>query len=173
MTDEAKDCSGSVASRAASAFFWITAVISAMLLACALSLSIKLWQLPKTNLDGIIGLVKATLFTYGLGLGLFGSSWALTAPISQRRFGTATTVHGSGFLVFALTVRPMLEQQAFGYSVSMAPMVLPMLLWLLSLVMFAQAAVVRKRHLDKEESAQDVNSQQDTMAEPQQPLSQP
>lgn len=143
------------------ACFWVLIVLSACLLGGAFALSFRLWRAEMLD---YIRLVQATFLAYGLGIGLFGSAIALFAPDSQRRFGTATTIHGFGFVVLSFVGRRCLEQRMSGYGLPIAPLLIPAAIIGLSLVMFVAGWLARPSQTPPTE---------DTMAEPPQPRSQP
>jgi len=134
--------------------FWALIVVSACLLGSAFALSFRLWHAETTL---YIKLVQATFLTYGLGIGIFGSAVALYAPESQRRFGTATTIHGFGFLVLSFVARQCLEQRMLGYGLPIAPLLFPAAIIGLSIVLFILGWVARPpQNKPKDETNQEL-----------------
>ncbi len=143
--------------------FWPLVVISAFMLSGAFILSYQLSHLPKNALIDCLRLIRATLFTYGLGLGLFGSAVALRAPISQRGYGTAVTLHGFGFLILAFAAKNFFDQRSMGFSQSVWPLVAPFAVLILSVILFLRTWAKHKAELEQEPPTE----------EPQSTLSQP
>jgi MFS family permease len=146
-------------------FFWTMAFAAALLLGCAFALSFRLVQSPET-LDpfAAIALIQTILLCCGLGVGLFGSGWALTAHEPQRRYGTATTVLGSGLLGLALVIRPVLESRLLGFALNWHLLLIPAAILAGSFALFAGAVRAGR---------QKPTNIEETTPEPQQPLSQP
>lgn len=124
----------------AAVFFWVLIALSACLLGSAFALSFKLWHAEPM---GYIRLVQATFLAYGLGIGLFGSAVALYAPENQRRFGTATTIHGFGFVMLSFAAGQTLEQRLLGYGLPIVPLLIPAAIVGLSFVMFVKGWLAR------------------------------
>lgn len=142
--------------------FWLATLVSVLMLIGAYILSRELMSLPDDGVFSIrIGLLESTLFTYGLGLGIFGAGAALTAPSLRRGFGYATVLQGIGFIAFAFVARQYIARNT---QVVVALISIASALWAYSLILYLTILTRQSKH--KAEATVPTEEQQQPLSPP-------
>ncbi len=116
-------------------------MLAAPFVAGAASLWWKLSHLPGTA--GHLAraqILGAALFAFGVGLGIIGATFALTAGAVHRRvLCMALTLFGLSHVIFGLYVRHAIEATTTNSEPPLLPIVVPVALWAYSVVLAFRA----------------------------------
>lgn len=118
------------------------ATVVALLLALgAVNLLWLLWHLPVTSGQLMRAQVLgAFLFSFGLAMGVIGSTFAITSRTPSRRIlCAAITLFGISHMLFGLYVRHAIEAATIHSTPPIVPMFVPMVLWAYSVVLALRA----------------------------------
>ena len=135
-------------------------VIAAPFLVGAGALWWKLWHLP--SMAGHLAraqVLGAALFAFGIGLGIIGAAFTLSARTVHRRvLCTALTLFGLSHVVFGFYVRYAIEATTINSDPPTLPVVIPVALWAYSVLLAFRAP--RLAAAQKPEPEEEVKEEQ-------------